>query len=79
MPLSPALLASQVFSTVSNVSCKPSLFQILYIFFLVWVFSEDYVKQKRKASHPNIKQYFCSKPKNETSYVSQPEVQTQHQ
>jgi len=25
-------------------------------------------QQKRKASHPNKKQYFCSKPKKEISY-----------
>jgi len=41
MPLNLALLASQVFSTVSNVFSKPSLFQILFIYFLVWVFSAD--------------------------------------
>jgi len=46
MPLSLALLASQVFSTVSNVFSKPSLFQILYIHFLVWVLSEDNVTAK---------------------------------
>jgi len=25
-------------------------------------------QKKRKASHPSIKQYFCSKPKKEISY-----------
>jgi len=33
-------------STVSNVFSKPSLFQILYIHFLVGVFSEDNVTEK---------------------------------
>ena len=28
--------------------------------------------QKRKASHPDIKQYFCSKAKEDVSVVSQP-------
>ena len=28
--------------------------------------------QKRKASHPDIKQYFCSKVKGDVSVVSQP-------
>jgi len=43
MPPNLALLASQVFSMVSNVYSKPSLLQILFIYFLVWVFSEDNV------------------------------------
>ena len=43
MPLSLALLASQVFSTVSDVFSKPSLIQILFTYFLVWVFAEDNV------------------------------------
>ena len=30
-------------------------------------------QQKRKASHPRIKQYFCSKPKQKFLTVSQPE------
>ena len=30
--------------------------------------------QKRKASHPDIKQYFCSKAKEEVSVVSQPKT-----
>jgi len=30
-------------------------------------------QQKRKASHPNIKQYFCSQPKQTLLAVSQPE------
>ena len=28
--------------------------------------------QKRKASHPDIKQYFCSKAKEDVNVVSQP-------
>ena len=28
--------------------------------------------QKRKASHPDIRQYFCSKAKEDVSVVSQP-------
>jgi len=47
MPLSLALLASQVFSTVSNVFNKLNLFQILFIYFFVWVFLEDNVTAKR--------------------------------
>jgi len=73
MPLNLALLASQVFSTVSNVFSKPSLFHILYIHFLVGLFSEDMSQQKRKASHPRIKQCFCSKPKQKYLAVTQPE------
>jgi len=30
-------------------------------------------QQKRKASHPSIKQYFCSKPKQKFLAVAQPE------
>jgi len=30
-------------------------------------------QQKRKVSHPRIKQYFCSKPKQKFLVVSQPE------
>jgi len=68
-----ASLASQVFSTVSDVFSKPSLFQILYIYFLVWVFSEDNVTQKHKANLPRIKQHFCNKPKQKFLAVSQAE------
>ena len=32
--------------------------------------------QKRKASHPDIKQYFCSKAKEDVSVASQPKKQT---
>ena len=32
--------------------------------------------QKRKASNPDIKQYFCSKAKEDVSVVSQPKKQT---
>jgi len=66
MPLSLSFLANKVFSTVSlsNIFSKPSLFQILYIYFLVWVFSEVMSQKKLKASHPSIKQYLCSMPKS---------------
>jgi len=30
-------------------------------------------QQKHKASHPRIKQYFCSKPKQKCLAISQPE------
>jgi len=73
MPLSLVLLASQVFSTVSNVFSKPSLFQILYINFLRGYFQKIMSQQKRKASHPRIKQHFCNKPKQKFLAVSQPE------
>jgi len=77
MPLRLVLLGSQVFSMVSNVFSKPSLFQILYIHyihFLVGLFSEDTVmsQQKRKAAHPRIKQYFCSKLKQKFLAVNHP-------
>jgi len=72
MQLSLALLASQVFfrvkhfqqAVVSNVFSKPSLFHIVYVYFLVsGYFQKIMSQQKCKASHPSIKQYFCSKPK----------------
>jgi len=45
MPLSMAFLAAKSFPRcqLSNVISKPSLLQILYIYFLVWVFLEDNV------------------------------------
>jgi len=46
MPLSLAFIASQVFSTVSNVFSKPGFFQIVYSYFVVSVFSEDIVAAK---------------------------------
>ena len=73
MPLSLTLLASQVFSMVSNVFSKPRLFQILCSHFLVGVFQKIMSQQKRKASHPRIKEYVCSKPKHKFLTVSQPE------
>jgi len=39
----------------------------------VWAFSEIMSHQNGKASHPSIKQYFCSKPKQKFLAVSQPE------
>jgi len=41
-----ALLAIQLFSTVSNIFSKPSFIQILFSYFLVCVFSEDDVTAK---------------------------------
>jgi len=45
MPQSLAFLASEVFSSVKRFS-KPSFYQILYIYVLVWVFSDDNVTAK---------------------------------
>jgi len=61
MPLSLALLASQGFSR-------------FYAFtFLCWYFQKTMSQQKRKAIHPRIKDYFCSKPKQKFLPVTQPE------
>jgi len=61
MPLSLALLASQVFSRFYTVP------------FLWGYFQNVMSQQKRKASHPRIKQYFCNMPKQKFLAVRQPE------
>jgi len=61
MPLSLALSASQAFSRFCTFT------------FLCGYFQKITPQQKRKASHPRIKQYFCSKPKQKFLSVSQPE------
>jgi len=68
----------QVFSTVSNVLSKPNIFQILFIYFRVWVFSEDNVSKNVKlAIQECLKQYFYSKPKQKFLAVSQLEKKVQ--
>jgi len=58
MPLSLALLTRQVFSTMPNVFSKPSVFQVFYIYFLVWVFSEDNVTSKTQGRPAKNKAVF---------------------
>jgi len=72
MPLGLELLASQVFSTVSNISASQSLSRFYTFTFLWGYFQKIISQQKRKVSHPRIKQYFCSKPKEKFLPVSQP-------
>jgi len=61
MPLSLALPASQAFSRFYSFT------------FLRGYFQKIMSQQKRKVSHPRIKQYFCNKPKQKFLAVSQPE------
>jgi len=74
MPLSLAFSASQVFSTVPNVLASQAFIRFYTFPLMCGYFQKILSQQKRKATHPSIKQYFCSKPKHKFLAASQPEI-----